>query len=82
MENTTPFADAISGDITTNKELTQIDILRKSNHELKLEAGADPKTGAFYNIKQLEQNLEGSLLKVKITEQQPFRYCNTGKKVT
>tara|TARA_R100001443_G_C3236353_1_gene149645 strand:+ start:243 stop:440 length:198 start_codon:yes stop_codon:yes gene_type:complete len=37
MEKTTPFADAISGDITTNKELTQIDILRKSNHELKLE---------------------------------------------
>ena len=37
MENTTPFADAISGDIKTNAELTQIDILRKANHELKLE---------------------------------------------
>ena len=37
MENITPFADAISGPTTTNTELTQIDILRKSNHELKLE---------------------------------------------
>ena len=37
MENTTPFADAISGDVTTNAELTQIEILRKSNHELKLQ---------------------------------------------
>ena len=37
MENITPFADAISGDVTTNAELTQIEILRKSNHELKLE---------------------------------------------
>lgn len=37
MENITPFADAISGPTTTNRELTQIDILRKSNHELKLE---------------------------------------------
>ena len=25
--------------------------VRNLNHELKLEAGADPKTGAFYNIK-------------------------------
>ena len=37
MKNITPFADAISGPTTTNTELTQIDILRKSNHELKLE---------------------------------------------
>ena len=37
MEKTTPFADAISGDTPTNTELTQISILRKSNHELKLQ---------------------------------------------
>ena len=37
MENTTPFSDAISGDAPTNTELTQISILRKSNHELKLQ---------------------------------------------
>ena len=37
MEKTTPFSDAISGDVPTNTELTQISILRKSNHELKLQ---------------------------------------------
>jgi len=37
MENITPFADAISGTTTTNHQLTEIDILRKSNHELKLQ---------------------------------------------
>tara|TARA_R110002012_G_scaffold295794_1_gene492578 strand:+ start:405 stop:590 length:186 start_codon:yes stop_codon:yes gene_type:complete len=41
MENTTPFADAISNNASTQPELSQnevqLKILRKSNHELKLE---------------------------------------------
>ena len=53
MENITPFADAISGPTTTNTELTQIDILRKSNHELKLQV-IELKTLLEKNSKTLE----------------------------
>ena len=53
MENITPFADAISGTTTTNTELTQIDILRKSNHELKLQV-IELKTFLEKNSKILE----------------------------